>query len=107
MFLSEKEYQRVLDLLDRKICPHPLLQELTEWSEARYHLKIHDYICDTNPGGQTRLKLVVWDYKQEEKLKEPPYYNYNKETQRAYAEKFGELARKYNMHEAYHDPAAD
>lgn len=100
MFLSEEQYQRVLALLDKEISPEPLLKELNQWSEERYHLKIHDYICDRTNNGLTRLKLVVWDDIQHNKMRVGA--NYDKKIQLAYAGKFAELCRKYGIHEAYH-----
>ena len=100
MFLTEEQYNRILSLLDKRIASGPLLGELNQWSEEQYHLKVHDYICDQTNNGLTRLKIVVWDYIQQKKLMDGA--NYDKAIQKAYAEKFAELARKYDMHPEYH-----
>jgi len=45
-------------------------------------------------------KRIASDYIQQKKLMDGA--NYDKAIQKAYAEKFAELARKYDMHPEYH-----
>lgn len=61
MLLSDTEYNHVIDLIDKKLNPTPLLIELTEWMKKEFEVQIYDYICDYIQSGQIRLKIVLWD----------------------------------------------
>lgn len=101
MFLSDEEYQHVLDLLDGKIEKSPLLVELAAWAMEEFSLKIYDYICDHTNNGLTRLRVIVWDDKAQKAMRDG--VNYSKEKQQQFQQKFAALARKYNAHPEYHN----
>ena len=101
MFLSEQEYQHVLDLMEGRIVPGPLLKELAEWTGERFGVKVYDYICDQTTNGLTRLRVVVWDREVHDVFMDAG--NYNKSIQMQFQEEFAFLARKYMVHPEYYD----
>ena len=101
MFLSDEQYIHVLDLIDKKVMPGPLLSELKAWALNSLQVILFDYIRDTTVNGLTRLKIVLWDYEAERAMNDGP--NLNPEYQKMFAKVFSALARKYNVHPEYHN----
>lgn len=101
MFMSEQEYNATLDLLNKKTMPSPLLKELQVWSRVVLQMEVYNYLCNTTVHGIPRMQLVVWDDAIREKLMDGP--NYDQHKQALVAEKFAELAGKYQMHGEYRD----
>ncbi len=101
MFLSDEQYIHVLDLIDKKVMPGPLLSELKAWALNSLQITMYDYICDTTVNGLTRLKIVLWDYEAESAMMDGA--NLNPEYQKMFAKVFSALARKYDLHPGYHN----
>ena len=101
MFLSETEYTQVINLIDKKVMPGPLLSELKAWALNSLQITMYDYICDTTVNGLTRLKIVLWDYEAERAMMDGA--NLNPEYQKMFAKVFSALARKYDLHPGYHN----
>lgn len=101
MFLSEQEYQHVLDLMDGRVPASSLLMELAAWTQDQFRVKVYDYICDHTVNNLTRLRVVVWDHVAEKAFRQE--VNYDKAIQLQFQEKFAALARKYQVHPEYHD----
>lgn len=101
MFMSEQEYNATLDLLNKKTLPGPLLKELQVWAKETLQIEVYNYLCNIAVSGLLRLQLVVWDYAMRKKLMDGPNYDHHK--QDLVAEKFAELAGKYQIHREYWD----
>lgn len=101
MFLETEQLDHVIDLIDGKTQPDPVLVDLKNWSKLHMGIEIYDYFCE-KVNGLTRLKLVVWDLETEMKLKDGIHFD--KVKQAMYANAFSRFAAKYSMHEEYHDP---
>lgn len=99
--MEREQYDHVIDLMDGKIQPDPILTDLNNWSKMHMGIEIYDYFCE-KVNGLTRLMLVVWDLKTFRSLHAE--FNYDKVKQTMYANAFSRFAAKYNMHEDYHNP---
>lgn len=102
MFLTDEQYIHAISLYNEEAEPSPLLTKLSAWAEKQYGIKVIDYICDKRLDGMLRLVPVLWDDKEVRTLM--MLGNYNPEIQHAFAKKFAELCRKYDMHEGYAKP---
>ena len=101
MFLEAEQLDHVMDLINGKTQPEPILTDLKNWSKQYMEIEIYDYFCE-KVNGLTRLKLVVWDLETEMKLKDG--IDFDKVKQAMYANAFSRFAAKYGVHEEYHDP---
>lgn len=101
MFLTEEQYLHAVSLYNGSCVKRPLHLELEEFMKEEFKMDIIDYVCDMTKIGKQRLKLVVWNRKNEAPLKDKKGLNYNTKAQKKVAEKFGSLAKKYNMYPAY------
>jgi len=101
MFMTEDEYKETLDLLSKKSEPNLLLKELAIWAKEVLQVDVYNYLCDYTSNGLTRLRLVLWDYAMERKMNDGP--NFDKNKQKAVADKFAELARVNLLHQDYWD----
>lgn len=99
--MEKEQYDHVIDLIEGKIQPDPILVDLNNWSKLHMGIEIYDYFCE-KVNGLTRLMLVVWDIKIFRSLHDE--FNYDKIKQTMYANAFSRFAAKYNMHEEYHNP---
>lgn len=104
MFLSEEQYNHVMDVWQGKLPKSLLLEKLTKWAKRRWNIKIYDYACYCPRSDlPTGLKIIVWDEREEGKFIERGGINYNHEIQEKFQKKFASLARKYQVHPDYHD----
>lgn len=103
MFLESEQLDHVIDLIDGKIKPDPILVDLQNWSKMHMGIEIYDYFCE-QVNGLTRLKLVVWDIETEMKLKDGIHFD--KVKQAMYANAFSRFAVKYDVHKEFQDPQA-
>ena len=101
MSLEKEQYDHVIDLMEGKIQPDPILVDLNNWSKLHMGIEIYDYFCE-KVNGLTRLMLVVWDMKTYRSLFGE--FNHDKIKQTMYANAFSRFAQKHNMHEEYHNP---
>ena len=99
--MEKEQYDHVIDLIEGKIQPDPILVELNNWSKMHMGIEIYDYFCE-KVNGLTRLMLVVWDINIFRSLHDE--FNYDKIKQTMYANAFARFAEKYNLHLDYHDP---
>ena len=74
MFLETEQLDHVIDLIDGKTQPDPVLVDLKNWSKLHMGIEIYDYFCE-KVNGLTRLKLVVWDLETEMKLKDGIHFD--------------------------------
>lgn len=102
MFLTDEQYIHAISLYNEEAEPSLLLTKLSAWAEKQYGIKVIDYICDKRLDGKLRLVPVLWDDKDIRTLM--MLGNYNPDIQKAFAKKFAELCRKYDMHEEYAKP---
>jgi len=100
MFLSHTEYAHAIDLLDEKIEPSPLFNELADWMKLEFDVQIYDYFCDYIESGQIRLKIILWNNSMQRQFRKGA--NYDSKKQKKIQIKFAELARKYYVHPEYH-----
>ena len=78
MFLSDTEYAHAIDLLDEKIEPSPLFNELADWMKLEFAVQIYDYICDYIESGQIRLKIILWNNSMQRQFRKGAnYYHSN------------------------------
>ena len=101
MFMTEDEYKETLDLLSKIKEPNMLLRELTLWAKEVLQVDVYNYLCDYTSNGLKRLRLVLWDYAIEQRMKDGP--NFDESKQKAIADKFAELARANQLHQDYWD----
>lgn len=102
MFLSEMDYNHIIDLMEEKTKPSPILSDLQEWFYDKYEIKLYDYICDTTNDGLIRLKAVLFGYEEQRKMCNG--VNYDTVKQHEIGNKFSELAIRYNCHIEYQNP---
>ena len=101
MFLEQEEYEHAKSLLDKEISPSPLLVELAVWAKEQYNVNVIDYICDALPDGTLRMRLVLWNYKEQKLLYKKDGYGYDPVIQQTIAEKFKLMCKKYGLHEVF------
>lgn len=102
MFLSEEQFVHAKDLYEQVTEPSPLLAELSAWAIKKYGITVIDYICDVRRDGMLRMMPVLWEEEEVDILRKK--CNYNPKIQKAFANKFAELCRKYEMHDEYSRP---
>lgn len=102
MFLEEKEYNHVIDLIENRIEPSPLLSDFGEWFYDKYKVKLYAYLCDTTITELTRLRAVLFDHEDSRKFHNGA--NLDKKYQREIADKFSELSIKYKCNLEYQNP---
>jgi len=99
MFMTKEEYNETLDLFSGKEKPGFLLRDLKLWAKDNLQIEVYNYLCDYTINKLWRLRLVLWDPEDENKMHDGP--NYDKSKQRQVAKKFAELARLYQVHPKY------
>ena len=104
MLLSKERYGHALRCLDMRgqedgTAEGRLLRELQEWGRDRGGLELCDYFCDRMESGRLRLTIVLWDTESRKKIMKGA--NYNEKKQRAFADRFAELSRKYGIYREY------
>lgn len=102
MFLSEEQYIHAKELHENTTEPSPLLADLSDWSVKEFGIGVIDYICDRRLDGKLRMIPVLWDEKEVDMFRW--CCNYNPKIQRAFARKFAELCKKYQLHSEYIRP---
>ncbi len=102
MFLTQEQYIHAKSIHDGETEPSPLLEKLSVWAKMQYGINVVDYICDKRIDGKLRMVAVLW--KAEEMYMLNLGCNYNPEIQHAFAKKFAQLCRKYDLHEEYFKP---
>lgn len=101
MFMTEKEFNKTVDLLSGRVEPGSLLAGLKVWAREDLQVEVYNYFCDHTSNGLLRLRLVLWDNAVERKMCDGP--NLDKKKQALIAEKFSQLARLHNVHSEYWD----
>ncbi len=99
MFLSEEQYIHAKELYESTTEPSPLLADLSAWAVRKYGIAVIDYICDKRRDGKLRMMPVFWEDKEVDLLR--MHCSYNPEIQKAFAQKFAELCKKYGVHAEY------
>lgn len=102
MFLSEEQFLHAKDLYENTIEPTPLLADLSAWAVKKYGIRVIDYICDQRYDGQLRMMPVLWADEDVDLFRR--YRDYNPKIQKAFAQKFAQLCRKYKSHGEYTKP---
>lgn len=103
MFLSKEQFTHAKELYENTIEPTPLLVDLAAWSFQKYGVRVIDYICDKRSDGTLRMIPVLWADEDVDLFRR--YRNYNPKIQKAFAQKFAELCRKYKIHGEYIKPS--
>jgi hypothetical protein len=104
MFLSDKEYQHVISIIDGKKKKSALLAELSNWTKENLHLVMYDYICDHTINGLTRLRIVLWNHEDAVTLRKEG--NLDSAIQKKFSKQFAILSRKYHKHRNYQNEDA-
>lgn len=99
MFLSDEQYIHAKELYENTKEPTPLLADLSAWAIRKYGIAVIDYICDKRNDGKLRMIPVLWEDEEVDLLRS--HCNYNPEIQKAFALKFAELCKKYEIHAEY------
>lgn len=102
VFLSDEQYIHAKALYENITEPTPLLADLSAWALQKYGIQVIDYICDQRIDGQLRMMPVLWADEDVDMFRR--YRNYNPKIQKAFAQKFAELCRKYKSHKEYTKP---
>lgn len=103
MFLSDGEYVHVIGLLGGTVQKSPLLAELASWAKQELGVDVHAYFCDCAKTGLLRLKIVVWDWREKQKLEyhSGREFGLDPEVQKKFQVKFAALSGKYGVHPKY------
>lgn len=103
LFLTDEEYNHVMDLIENRTVPTPLLAEFREWFFTRYGVRLYDYFCDNTADGLIRLRAVLFRSSDKGKLKSS--LNPDRGVQNEIRNKFAQLAVRYGCHASYQFPA--
>ena len=99
MYLSNEQFMHAKELYENTAEPAPLLADLSAWARKEYGVNVIDYICDRRLDGTLRMMPVLWEDEEVDLFRR--HCNYNPKIQKAFAQKFAKLCRKYNMHREY------
>jgi hypothetical protein len=81
-----------------KISGNPLLsphRELAEWINVHYDVQVLNLILDTiEPGSQPRLNVILERAADEERFRQKPFLNFDKDAQLAVHQQFASLTKK-------------
>lgn len=96
MLLNEQQYQHAFHLLCRLEPKSLFLLEFEQWFQQTFHLKLYDYFYDQTHDNQSRLKLLLWNHQECQKMKKGIHFDETK--QQKIGKQFVFLCQKYHIH---------
>ena len=96
MLLNEQQYQHAFHLLCHLEPKSLFLLEFEQWFQQTFHLKLYDYFYDQTHDNQSRLKLLLWNHQECQKMKKGIHFDETK--QQKIGKQFVFLCQKYHIH---------
>ena len=96
MLLNEQQYQHAFHLLCHLEPKSLFLLEFEQWFQQTFHLKLYDYFYDQTHDNQSRLKLLLWNHQECQKMKKGIHFDEKK--QQKIGKQFVFLCQKYHIH---------
>ena len=95
MLLNEQQYQHAFHLLCRLEPKSLFLLEFEQWFQQTFHLKLYDYFYDQTHDNQSRLKLLLWNHQECQKMKKGIHFDEIK--QQKIGKQFVFLCQKHHI----------